>query len=136
MIDVVAVHHRTHELLNDVRVFVGALGRGKCAKCATMFDQFVGDQIQRLVPGGLFELAIATARTSAAPEAHPHIGSVPAGPHKVDRLPELGGGSPTALQNRTHPDPLVSVLPRFPDRPHQSIPQTFPESPPASGSSE
>ena len=55
VVDVVAVHDRAHELLDHVRVFVGALGRGERAERAAMFDEFVRDQIERLVPGGPFE---------------------------------------------------------------------------------
>ena len=52
VVDVVALHQQTGELLLDVAVLVGCFGRAEGAKRATpVMGQPLGDQVQSLVPG-------------------------------------------------------------------------------------
>ena len=59
VVDVVALHYQPRELLLDVAVLVGGLGRAQRPKgVASVLRQLFGNQLQRLVPGGWCKLAV------------------------------------------------------------------------------
>ena len=59
VVHVVGAHDHARELLDDVAVLVGGLGRGEGAEAAVVPRQAVGGRVERLVPRHLAPLAVA-----------------------------------------------------------------------------
>ena len=58
VVDVVGLHEQAGELLLDVAVLVGCLGRAEGGEGAPVLDELLRHQVKRLVPGRLAERAV------------------------------------------------------------------------------
>ncbi|MBT9132626.1 MAG: hypothetical protein DDT33_01149 [Firmicutes bacterium] len=59
MVNIISTHHRSGKFLDNIVFLVSALSRRDSSKLVTfVFSQFVGDKVQRFLPGCLYELSV------------------------------------------------------------------------------